>query len=146
MKLDDDLQVEVFGNQREDGEMSLGEKRMCRQLLGKQPKLPYPLKAVMCADGVTQQEYEIPEEDREKVLHQLCFLLPAPKLDDDMFDLHEQKLFKVREYRVIRWRDTNILASPYYPHSGGMLVDWIPPEQQFDDTQVVKLNPSRIRR
>ncbi|MBR0458004.1 MAG: hypothetical protein IJJ26_02085 [Victivallales bacterium] len=90
--------------------------------------LPYPLSDLACSDGTVQKEYIIPDDAREKVLNQLCFLQPVPGLEDMRFDLHEQKLFKVKEYRVIRWHGTNILASPYFPHTGGMLVDWMEPD------------------
>jgi hypothetical protein len=51
-----------------------------------------------------------------------------PALDARRYDLHERKDFTVREYRVIRERNRNFLVSPYYPRSGGMVVDWMQEE------------------
>ena len=110
-------------------EMSLQEKAICLALTGRQPELPYPLKDVECADGTVQMVYEIPDEDKAKVLADLFPLTDGPGIDDVMFDLHERKTFKVRDFLVIRWGEGNLIASPYFPRSGGMLVDWITPEQ-----------------
>ncbi|MBR0458066.1 MAG: hypothetical protein IJJ26_02400 [Victivallales bacterium] len=136
----DDLEfhLKCFPSSTEDGEMSLGEKRLCRQVLGSLPQLPFPLHDVPCADGTIQKEYVIPMECREEVLNQLCFLVPVPKMDDVMFDLHEQKLFTVRDFRVIRWHGTNILASPYFDHTGGMLVDWMEPDNLEESVHTIK--------
>ncbi len=51
-----------------------------------------------------------------------------PALDARRYDLHERRDFTVREYRVIRERNRNFLVSPYYPRSGGMVVDWMQEE------------------
>ncbi len=139
-KDDMDFSLECFPSSSGDGEMSLGEKRLCRQVLGSLPQLPFPLRDVPCADGTIQKEYVIPVECREEVLNQLCFLQPVPKLDDVMFDLHEQKLFTVRDYRVIRWHGTNILASPYFDRTGGMLVDWMEPDNLEQSIHAIKVN------
>ncbi|MBR4518423.1 MAG: hypothetical protein IKO65_05430 [Victivallales bacterium] len=110
-------------------EMSLQEKAICLALTGRKPELPYPLKDVECADGTVQRVYEIPEEDKAKVLADINPLVDGPCIDDAMFDLHERKTFKVRDFLVIRWGEGNLVASPYFPRSGGMFVDWIPPEK-----------------
>lgn len=110
-------------------EMSLQEKAICLAITGRRPELPYPLKDVECADGTVQRVYEIPDADKAKVLADLFPFAGGPGIDDVMFDLHERKTFKVRDFLVIRWGEGNLLASPYFPHSGGMLVDWITPEQ-----------------
>ena len=36
----------------------------------------------------------------------------------------------MRDFIVIRWGEVNLIASPYFPRSGGMLVDWIPPPEK----------------
>ena len=110
-------------------EMSLQEKAICLAITGRQPELPYPLKDVECADGTVQRVYEIPDADKAKVLADLFPFAGGPGIDDVMFDLHERKTFKVRDFLVIRWGEGNLVASPYFPRSGGMLVDWITPEQ-----------------
>jgi len=110
-------------------EMSLQEKAICLAITGRQPELPYPLKDVECADGTVQRVYEIPEAGKAKVLGELYPFADGPGIDDTLFDLHERKTFMVRDFLVIRWGEGNLLASPFFPHSGGMLVDWITAEQ-----------------
>ncbi|MGN0878614.1 MAG: hypothetical protein ACI4WT_04070 [Oligosphaeraceae bacterium] len=109
--------------------MSLQEKAICLALAGRRPELPYPLKEVGCADGTVQRIYEIPDEDKAKVLADLYPMTDAPSIDDTLYDIHERKTFKVRDFIVIRWCEGNLLASPFFPRTGGMLVDWITPEQ-----------------
>ena len=110
-------------------EMSLQEKAICLAITGRQPELPYPLKDVECADGTVQRVYDIPDADKAKVLADLFPFAGGPGIDDILFDLHERKTFKVRDFLVIRWGEGNLVASPYFPRSGGMFVDWIPPEK-----------------
>ena len=110
-------------------EMRLQEKAICLAITGRQPELPYPLKEVECADGTVQRVYEIPDGDKAKVLADLYPFADGPGIDDTLFDLHARKTFKVRDFLVIRWCEGNLIASPYFPRSGGMLVDWITTEQ-----------------
>ena len=120
-------------------EMSLQEKAICLAITGRQPELPYPLKDVECADGTVQRVYEIPEADKAKVLADLYPLTDGPGIDDTLFDLHERKTFKVRDFLVIRWGEGNLVASPYFPQSGGMLVDWIDPAKVEGNGTIVDL-------
>ena len=76
----------------------------------------------------TVEEYIIPDEKKQAVLAELYPFEPVPALDEQMFDLHEGKLFTVRDFRVTREDDHNYLVSPYYPASGGSVIDWMPPE------------------
>ncbi|MGN0892645.1 MAG: hypothetical protein ACI4Q0_05130 [Oligosphaeraceae bacterium] len=70
-------------------------------------------------------EYVIPIKDKQKVLRALWpFKGPVPKLNDTFFDIHSQKEFKVKEFRVIRCRGRNMICAPDYPNTGGMVVDW----------------------
>ena len=108
-------------------EMSLQEKAICLALTGRKPELPYPLKEVECADGTVQRIYQIPDADKAKVLADLYPMTDAPSIDDTLYDIHERKEFKVRDFLVLRWCEGNLLASPYFPQSGGMMVDWIDP-------------------
>ena len=85
--------------------------------------------ALECADGTVQRVYEISDADKAKVLANLFPFAGGPGIDDVMFDLHERKTFKVRDFIVIRWGEGNLVASPYFPRSGGMMVDWIPPRE-----------------
>lgn len=40
-------------------------------------------------------------------------------MNEEMFDLHEGKMFTVRDFKVIRWHGANIIASPYHAKVGG---------------------------
>ena len=109
-----------------DDEMSPGEKRILCTLVEKSEPLPYPLKTLEMAKGPAEQVYDIPEEDKAALLPTLYPFTPCPDLDDEIFDLHEETLFRFREAQVIRYRDRNLLVSPHYAHSGGMTVDFLP--------------------
>ena len=113
---------------KDDGlrEMSLQEKTLMKRVLGDQPELPYPLHDLPMPEGFRpEREYEIPGADRAELLRRLYFLVPAPALEDERYDLHEKRVFKVRDLRIIRWNDANLLVSPDYPKSGGTLLDWV---------------------
>ena len=124
-------------------EMSLQEKAICLALTGRRAELPYPLKEVECADGTVQRIYEIPDEDKAKVLADLYPMTDAPSIDDTLYDIHERREFKVRDFLVIRWCEGNLLASPYFPQSGGMLVDWVRPEQAKNKGTIVDVKMAR---
>jgi hypothetical protein len=88
-------------------------------------KLPYPTRPLKVQGG-TVEEYVIPDEKRSDVLEQLYIFDPVPALDEERFDLHEGKNFRVGDFRVT-WEDgQNFLVSPYYPSSGGSVIDWMP--------------------
>jgi hypothetical protein len=90
-------------------------------------KLPFPTRPLRCGDDVVE-EYVIPDDKKQEVLQQMYLFDPCPSLDDEMFDLHEGRKFRVRDYRVTWERGRNWLVSPYYPNSGGTVIDWLPPE------------------
>jgi hypothetical protein len=95
-------------------------------------KLPYPTRPLRVQGGVVE-ELIIPDEKRQEVLEQLYLFDPVPSLDDEMYDLHEEKLFRVRDHRVT-WEDgQHWLVSPYYPESGGTVIDWMPSDYADDD-------------
>jgi len=88
-------------------------------------KLPYPTRPLEVHGG-TVEEYIIPDEKRAEVLDQLYPFDPVLELDEVCYDLHEGKKFRVSEFRVT-WEDgQNCLVSPYYPLSGGSVIDWMP--------------------
>ena len=92
-----------------------------------EPELPYP-KETYIIDGDVVHEYVIPESDKAKVLDELYPFEGVPTLDEKKFDLHEGRVFTVHEFKVVRHSDSNWLVSPYYFHSGGTVIDWMPPE------------------
>jgi hypothetical protein len=96
-------------------------------------KLPYPTQPMIFPNGASVEEFIIPEEDREIVLEQLYPFSPIPKLTDTMYDLHADKTFVVREFRVTWEHGMNYLVSPYYPESGGTVIDWMDEDSWVED-------------
>lgn len=92
-----------------------------------EPKLSYPTRLVS-AGGEMVEEYIIPETEKTCVLEQLYPFDPIPSLSEMMYDLHEEKQFRVGEFRVTRESGMNMLVSPYYFKSGGTVIDWMPPD------------------
>lgn len=89
--------------------------------------LPYPTRKVL-EKGIVFEEYVIPEGDKRGVLNRLYPFDPVPDLDDMMYDLHEEKVFRVGDFRVIRGPVMDMLVSPFYFSSGGTVIDWMPPD------------------
>jgi hypothetical protein len=87
--------------------------------------LPYPTRPLFFPNGECVEEFIIPDENREIVLEQLYPFSPVPKLTDVMYDLHADKTFVVRDFRVTWEHGMNYLVSPYYPESGGTVIDWV---------------------
>ena len=122
---DADSSLETGKGQRE---MSEPEKQMLCIIVKESEPLPYPLKPLKMASGPDEEVYDIPEEDKSKVFEEVYPFQPCPALDDLRLDLHEQKVFKFRDAQVIRYKGRNLIVSPYYAHSGGMAVDFLPAE------------------
>lgn len=91
-------------------------------------RLPYPTRPMYFPDGSSAEEFIIPEEDKEIVLEQLYPFAPIPQLTDEMYDLHAIKTFIVKDFRVT-WEH----VSPYYPESGGTVIDWMDEDSWVDD-------------
>ncbi len=88
-------------------------------------KLPFPTKRTPCHWG-TCEEYIIPDEKKQEVLELLYPFLPMPSLDEKRLDLHEDKVFRIAEFKVVYDNGMNMLVSPYYFSSGGSVIDWMP--------------------
>ena len=108
--------------------MSIGEKQMLCMMVAEAAPLPYPLKPLKMAYGPDEEVYDIPEDAKPGILDDLYPFCPAPRPDSEVFDLHEQKCFVFRDAQVIRHNGRNLIVSPFYSHSGGMAVDFLPPE------------------
>jgi len=91
------------------------------------PRLSYPTCPVQ-AGAETIKEYIIPDEEKAQVLDHLYPFDPVPALTEMMFDLHEERQFRVGDFRVIRGAAMDMLVSPYYFNSGGTVIDWMPPD------------------
>lgn len=92
---------------------------------GVENRLPFPTR-LLEVQGGTVEEFVIPESEKARVLKELYIFTPVPGLDDEMLDIHEGRTFRVRDYRVVRDFGMNMVVSPYYPSSGGTLIDWEP--------------------
>ena len=88
-------------------------------------KLPFPTRKVQCQWGEVE-EYLVPDDQKKAVLQLLYPFLPIPSLKAKRFDLHADKKFVVREFKVTYENGVNRLVSPYYFSSGGTVIDWMP--------------------
>ena len=93
------------------------------------PRLPFPTKPCVI-NGITVEEYIIPEEKKALVLKAVYPFVPLPSLDEERLDLHSGKKFKIRQFRVTREGSQNCLVSPYYEEGGGTVIDWVPPDEE----------------
>jgi hypothetical protein len=96
-------------------------------------RLPYPTQPLFLLNGTCVEEFLIPEEDKEIVLAQLYPFSPIPQLTDVLYDLHADKTFVVKDFRVTWEHGMNYLVSPYYPESGGTVIDWMDEGSWIDD-------------
>ena len=110
------------------------ERHLLTSVMGLLPRLPYPTQEVVKDGGKRVEVYEIPEDARASVLAELYPFSPSPSLDDTLFDLHEGRNFQVRDFLVVREDESNFAVSPYYLHSGGTILDWIPLDRLESDT------------
>lgn len=117
--------------------MSAIEKQLLRTVIPETELLPYPTKTLAMSIGPDTQEYIIPEEDKAKVLKDLYPFENAPSVEDRLFCLHEGEYFRVGDFKVIREDNRNYLVSPYYAHSGGMVIDWMPGGNDNEKTYVL---------
>ncbi len=98
----------------------------------KEEKLPFPTRPLEVHGG-TVEEYIIPPEKKAEVLDQLYPFAPVPGLDEERLDLHEGRNFRVGDFRVTWEGGQNFLVSPYYPSSGGSVIDWMPTDLASDE-------------
>lgn len=98
-------------------------------------KLPYATRPMFFPNGTSVEEFIIPDEDKEIVLEQLYPFSPIPKLTDEVEDMHAGKKFIVKDFRVTWEHGINYLVSPYYPESGGTVIDWIDENSWVEDDE-----------
>jgi hypothetical protein len=113
-----------------DEVMSAPEKRILSSIIEESPMLEYPVRALEMTIGPDTVEYVIPEDDKGKVLQELYPFENPPSVDHTLFCLHEQKFFRVGDFKVIREDGRNYLVSPFYATTGGMVIDWMTDEKQ----------------
>ena len=138
---------DVQGEQQEgktESKLGYDERQMILTITGPQPELPYPKHVLQMSDGTFTQEYDIPEELREAVFQELYLFDKIPSMDTIMLDIHEDKTFKVSEFRVIREGEGNFIVSPYYPISGGTLLDWIPAARLAENSEGIVVEAKAV--
>lgn len=96
-------------------------------MAGVEAVLPYPLQG---GRGEDAREYVIPDEDRSDVLNRMYPFEGVPGLDEFRVDIHVDKRFKVRDFKVVREGGINYLVSPYYFEGGGTVADWFPVDSE----------------
>lgn len=106
-------------------QMGKYERDMITQIMGLLPKLEFTTHRRRKSDGVMVDVYDIPDDRKAELLGDLYPFAPSPSMDDTLFDLHEGRSFKVRDFLVVREDESNFAVSPYYLHSGGTILDWI---------------------
>lgn len=108
------------------------ERDMITQIMGLLPKLEFTTRRRRKSDGVMVDVYDIPDDRKAELLDELYPFAPSPRLDDTLFDLHEGRSFKVSDFMVVREDESNFAVSPYYLHSGGTILDWLPLDSEKD--------------
>lgn len=116
--------------------LSPKEKAIILEYSGRADPLPFPLKEVATSDGGTTCIYDIPTDQKMAVIEQLYFLEPVPKEDAILLDLHSERRLMLKDAIVVREDGVNFIASPYYPESGGTLLDFAE-ESDFIDGRCV---------
>ena len=91
-------------------------------------ELPFPTVKHYFGNEVVE-EYAIPDDKKAEVLEKLFIFEPVPGLDEMMVDIHENRAFRVRDYKVVKDAQGLWLVSPYYFSSGGTVIDWVPADQ-----------------
>ena len=110
---------------------------------GAEERLEYPTMLVELSNGKVIEVYDIPEEDKEKVFRHLYVFDDTPHLDEIRLDIHSEKKFYVRDFLVTREGEGNFLVSPYYPESGGTVLDWIDPYEKDDVFHIRRIRKSQ---
>lgn len=112
--------------QKKVSQLGKYERDMLTKIMGFLPKLEFATHRRRKSDGVMVDVYDIPDSAKAEILAELYPFSPSPSLDDTLFDIHEVKTFKVSDFMVVREDNSNFAVSPYYLHSGGTILDWIP--------------------
>jgi hypothetical protein len=120
--------VELDDEYNSAADFSRPEKTILKAITEPSDRLQFPSETVELSIGFDAEMYVIPEEHKQEVLEQVYPFKGIPALGDVMYDLHEEKDFKVKDFKVLREDGYNFLVSPYYANSGGTVIDWMPEE------------------
>ena len=120
--------------QKKVSQLGKYKRDMITQIMGLLPKLEFETHRRRKSDGVMVEVYDIPDSKKADILAELYPFGQSPSMDDTLFDLHEGRSFKVSDFIVVREDNSNFAVSPYYLHSGGTILDWIPLDRMESDT------------
>ena len=109
-------------------ERSIQEKEILAQIVKESEPLGFPLKRVSAEGFEDELVYEIPEDKKLEVLKELWPFVDTPDGDRVFLDIHSGKEVVFKECLVVRSNLRNLIVSPYYFESGGMVVDLISPD------------------
>lgn len=115
-------------------ELSIPEKDILSKMLHESEPLPYELVEMETSIGTKENLYSIPQDEKEELLKDLWPFTATPKMSERMFDIHEGKTFIFKDVQIMRWKNWNIIVSPYYLQSGGTLIDFVNPSLADKDT------------
>ena len=77
----------------------------------------------------------IPDDQKQAYLEEHYPFESVPELSERRHDLHADKDFVVRDYKLVREDGVNYIVSPYYYESGGTVIDWMPSHDSDDSPQ-----------
>lgn len=60
-------------------------------------RLPFPTRILQIPSG-TIEVYVIPDEKKAAVLKELYPFIPVPSLEEEMYDVHAEKKFRVKDF------------------------------------------------
>ena len=120
--------------QKKVSQLGKYERDMITQIMGLLPKMKFATHRRRKSDGVMVDVYDIPNDRKAEILEELYTFAPSPSMDDTLFDLHECRSFKVSDFMVVREDNSNFAVSPYYLHSGGTILGWIPMDRMEPNT------------
>ena len=66
-------------------------------------------------------------------------------MEEERFDLHEGKKFRVGDYRVTWDHGQNWLMSPYFESSGGSVIDWMPADFAEEESSMRGFAPRKVK-
>lgn len=115
----------------EDNGWSEAEKGMIAAFTQKAGQLPWPLKTIELGNGCHEQVYDIPEDKMYDAVVQ-CWPFTddsIPPRGGELFDIHEHKRVVIDKCLILRFKERNIVVSPYYAKSGGTVIDLV----HYDD-------------
>lgn len=121
-------------------EMSLMEKKVCTFLYETSPVLKYKISSHKGSDGCSYMFYEIPALTGEDIKATWPFANEVSP-ETVFYDLHSEKWFTLKDAKILRYAKRNILVSPFFLDSGGMVVDSM--ESENTNYQCMECNVSK---